>query len=124
MLGPPEHADGVGVVFDERDALAQAYSFFLDGPTINLDDQVGEGYIGREIEEGLFFGIDKRILAAMVERPVSVIERRRRVAEVFEILSDQTQAYKGRRDRYVSPGPDGMIVVDQRPRRMIWRPQY
>ena len=57
------------VAFDEHDALAKSYSFFLDRPTVSLFDQIGEEYVGREIEEGVFFGIDNRILAAITERP-------------------------------------------------------
>ena len=113
VLDPPDSNEGVGVVFDERDALAKAYSFFLDRPTTILFDQVGEGYMGREIEEGVFFGVDKRVLAAIQERPPDPAARRQRVAEVFTILADRAQAYESRRDRNASPGPDGTILVDR-----------
>ncbi len=114
VLDPPGSADGIGVVFDERDALAKAYSFFLDAPTASLSDQIGEGYVGREIEDGVFFGIDKRILAAIGERPSTVVARRRRVTEIFAILADQAQVYASRRDADSSPGPDGTLLVDRR----------
>jgi hypothetical protein len=114
VLDPPADADGIGVVFDELDALAKAYSFFLDGQTVSLFDQVGEGYVGREIEKDVFFGVDKRILAAMTERPRSASARRHRVDEIFGILSDRVQAYQGRRDAIASPGPDGTILIDRR----------
>ena len=114
VLDPPEGADGIGVIFDERDALANAYSFFLDGPTDSLFHQVSEGYVGREIEEGVFFGVDKRILAAIGERPSTGGARRRRVAEIFAILADQAQFYQGRRDANASPGTDGTLLIDRR----------
>jgi hypothetical protein len=55
VLDPPEHADGLGGVFDELEALEKAYSFFLEGPTDSLSDQIGEGYVGREIESRLLW---------------------------------------------------------------------
>ncbi len=114
VVDPPASSDGIGVVFDERDAIAKAYAFFLDGPTSDLSDQVGEGYLGREIEAGVFFGIDKHVLAAIAERPASQVGRRRRVAEIFGVLAGRAQAYESRRDRTTSPGFDGTILVDVR----------
>jgi hypothetical protein len=114
VLDPPGDADGIGVVFDERDALAKAYSFFLDLPTVSLFDQIGQGYVGREIEDNVFFGIDKRILAAITERPSSASARRRRVVEIFAILSDQAEVYEGRRGATASPGRDGTLLIDRR----------
>jgi hypothetical protein len=114
VLDPPGDAHGIGVVFDERDALAKAYSFFLDGPMVSLFDQIGQGYVGREVENDVFFGIDKRILAVISERPSSASARRRRVAEIFAILADQAQAYEGRRDATASPGRDGTLLIDRR----------
>jgi hypothetical protein len=123
VLDPPGDADGIGVVFDERDALAKAYSFFLDGPTVSLFDQIGHGYVGREIENDVFFGIDKRILAAITERPSSASARRHRVAEIFAILSDQAEVYEGRRGDTASPGRDGTLLIDRRePIRRHGRP--
>jgi len=114
MLDPPGDGDGIGVVFDERDALAKAYSFFLDGPTVSLFDQIGDGYVGREVENGVFFGIDKRVLAAITERPSTASARRYRVAEIFAILADQAQAYESRREATASPGRDGTLLIDHR----------
>jgi hypothetical protein len=114
VLDPPGDADGIGVIFDERDALAKAYSFFLDGPTVSLFDQIGQGYVGREIENDVFFGIEKRILAAITERPSSASARRRRVAEIFAILSDQAGVHESRRGDTASPGRDGTLLIDRR----------
>lgn len=114
VLDPPGDGDGIGVVFDERDALAKAYSFFLEGPTVDLSDQIGEGYLGREIESGVFFGIDKRILAAITERPSTASGRRHQVDEIFAIVADQAQAYDSRRDTTASPGRDGTLLIDRR----------
>jgi hypothetical protein len=123
VLDPPDDIDGIGVEFDERDALAKAYSFFLDGPSVSLFDQIGEGYVGREIEEGVYFGIDQQILAAVSEPPSTGVARGRRVAEIFAILADQAQTYQSRRDRTASPGPDGTLLVDRRaPRVRLRRP--
>jgi hypothetical protein len=114
VLDPPGDRDGIDVVFDEWDAVAKAYSFFLEGQTVNLSDQIGQGYVGREIENGVFFGIDKRILAAITERPSSESARRHRVAEIFTILSGQSEVYEGRRGDSASPGRDGTLLIDRR----------
>jgi hypothetical protein len=114
VLDPPHKGDGIGVVFDDHDALAKACSFFLDGPTVSLSDKIGEGYVGREIENGIFFGIDKRILEAIRERPSTAEARLSRVAEIFAILGDRAQAYQSRRDATASPGRDGTLLVDRR----------
>jgi hypothetical protein len=118
VFGPAEDGDGIGVVFDDLDALVKAYSFFLDGPTVSLFDQIGDGYVGREIENGIFFGIDKRVLEATRERPSTASARQSRVAEIFEILGDQAQAYESRRDSTASPGRDGTLLVDRRERHI------
>jgi hypothetical protein len=104
----------VGVVSDEYEAIAKAYSFVLDEPTIGLSDQIGEGYQGREIDEGVFFGIDERVLAAIREPLLAASARRRRLNDIFSILSDQAQAYESRRDSDTFSGRDGTIFVDRR----------
>lgn len=114
VVDPPEDLGGIGVVFDECDALAKAYSFFLEGPTENLSDRIGQGYVGREIETDVFFGIDKRILAAIAERPSSASGRKLRVAEIFDILSDRAAVYEGYRELRASPGRDGTLLIDRR----------
>ena len=114
VVDPPEEGDGVGVVFDELEALQKAYSFFLEGPTISLADQVGEGYVGREIEDGVFFCADKQILDALEERPTSEPVRRQRVTDIFGILSERAHAYESRREPMASPGLDGTLLVDRR----------
>jgi hypothetical protein len=115
VIDPPEEGSRVGVVFDERDAIAKAYSFFLDGPAVSLADQIGPGYVGREIEKDVFFGIDKNVLAAIAERPATARARRARVREIFSILEAQEQIYEGRRSPTESPGRDGTLLVDRRP---------
>ncbi|WP_244441940.1 hypothetical protein [Bradyrhizobium diazoefficiens] len=116
VIDPPEEQAQIGVVFDERDAMAKAYSFFLDNPTVSLADQIGPGYVGREIETDVFFGIDKKVLAAISERPASARARRVRVQEIFSILAGQEQVHEARRSDNESPGPDGTLLVDRRPR--------
>jgi len=118
VLDPPAEDGGIGVVFDERDALAKAYSFFLDRPTVDLSDQIGEGYVGREVEDGVFFGIDKRILAAITERPPTTSGREHRVSQIFAMLDDQSQAHEGRRNEDTSPGRDGTLLLDRRERHI------
>jgi hypothetical protein len=115
VIDPPEEGARIGVAFDERDAMAKSYSFFLDNPTVSLADQIGPGYVGREIENGVFFGIDKRIFAAIAERPTSTRARRTRVAEIFSILAGQQQVCEARRSATESLGRDGTLLVDRRP---------
>lgn len=117
VIDPPEEGPRIGVLFDERDAIAKAYSFFLDGPIVSLADQIGPGYVGREIEENVFFGIDKKVLAAISERPASARARRARAAEIFSILSGQQQVYEARRSPTESPGRDGTLLLDRRPQK-------
>ena len=114
VVDPPGGTIGLSVKFDQRDALAKAYSFFLDRPTVSLSDQIGEGYVGHEIEEGLFFGIDKHVLAAIAERPPTEADRWRRVVEVFDILAARAQVYESRRGFDTSSGRDGTLLVDRR----------
>lgn len=109
---PPGDGKGNAVNFDVLDALAKAYSFFLDEPTTEVVD----GYIGREIEDGVYFGLDQKVFAAIQERPDREQERRRRTAEIFAIIADRSQSYEGRREQSVSPGPDGTILMDRRSR--------
>jgi hypothetical protein len=116
VIDPPEDGARIGVVFDERDAMAKAYSFFLDGPTVSLTDEIGPGYVGREIEKDVFFGIDKLVFKAISERPPSARSRRARAREIFSILSGHQQVYEARRGANESPGRDGTLLVDRRPR--------
>jgi hypothetical protein len=38
---------------------AGGVSVFLDGENADLSEAVGEGYVGRVIDDGVFFAIDK-----------------------------------------------------------------
>ena len=67
MIDPPGEATGVEVAFDEWEAISKVYSFFLDGANVDLADAMGEGFVGREIEDDVFFGIDKKVLDAAVD---------------------------------------------------------
>jgi hypothetical protein len=115
VIDPVEEEAHVGVVFDEFDAIAKAYSFFLDRPTVDLPDEIGPGYVGREIEKDVFFGLDKVIFKAVSERPTSTRSRRARVRNIFALLSARQQVYEARRSANDSPGRDGTLLVDRRP---------
>jgi hypothetical protein len=115
VIDPVEEEAHVGVVFDEFDALAKAYSFFLERPTVDLPDEIGPGYVGREIEKDVLFGLDKVIFKAVSERPTSR-SRRARVRNIFALLSARQQVYEARRSANDSPGRDGTLLVDGRPR--------
>ncbi|MBY5903944.1 hypothetical protein HFO88_26885 [Rhizobium leguminosarum] len=123
VVDPPGEGKGIAVNFDVQEALAKAYSFFLDQPTFDLSDRIGKGYVGREIEEGVLFGIDKEILSAVSEPSANDQERRQRVSEIFAMLADRSESYSGRRDNEASPGSDGTLLVDRRspPRRILRR---
>lgn len=114
VVDPPSAQDGLGVVFDDYEALARAYAFFLDRPIDGFSDDVTAGYVGREIEEGVFFGIDKEILSVVSDRPSEARLRRRRVTEILARLEERSEEFSGRRDTNVSPGTDGTILVDRR----------
>jgi hypothetical protein len=116
VIDPAEEEAQVGVVFDEFDAIAKAYSFFLDRPTVDLPDEIAPGYVGREIEKDVFFGLDKVIFRAVSERPISARSRRARVRNIFALLSARQQVYKARRGANESSGRDGTLLVDRRPR--------
>jgi hypothetical protein len=116
VIDPAEEGAQVGVVFDEFDAIAKAYSFFLDGPTVDLTDEIGPGYVGREIEKDVFFGLDKVIFKAVSERPTSARSRRARVRNIFALLSARQQVYEARGGANESTGRDGTLLLDRRPR--------
>jgi hypothetical protein len=116
VIDPEGDAEGVEVTFDEWEAITKAYSFFLDGENTDLADVMGEGYVGREIENDVYFGIDKKVLdAAAIEAPTSTDARRGLLDEVFQVLSHRADFYRGRRDEIASPGLDGTLIVDRRP---------
>jgi hypothetical protein len=114
VVDPPAHGDGVGITFDELEALEKAYSFFLERPTVSLDDQVAAGYVGREIEDGVYFAVDRRIRDALAERPTARPARQQHADAILDILSDRARDYESRREPTVSPGPDGTLLVDRR----------
>jgi hypothetical protein len=114
VLDPPAKGEGISVTFDLYEAITRAYSIFLDQPVLDLSDQVGGGYVGREIDDGVFLGIDKEVLALAQERPSAARTRARRVAQIFAVLEDRSQTYAGRQGRSVSSGPDGVLLLDRR----------
>ena len=113
---PPKGGEGISVRFDEHEAIARAYAFFLDGDGEGFGADVGAGYVGREIDDGVFLGVDKEVLSLVSERPPNAFARRRRINELFAMLEDKAQFYAARRDRDASPGPDGLLLIDRRPR--------
>ncbi len=114
VIDPPSAADGLSVAFDQRDALAKAYSFFLDLEPRDLSDEVGEGFVGREIDEGVFFALDRKIFDTMRERPHDATMRQQQFDEVFGILEGRSEFYEGKRAADISPGPDGTLLLDRR----------
>ncbi|WP_018460112.1 MULTISPECIES: hypothetical protein [unclassified Bradyrhizobium] len=108
-------AKGVEVTFDQWEMITEAYSFFIDGENADLPDPVGEGYVGREVDAGVFFAIDKKVLGvAAGQAPTSASERQQRLNEVFGILAHRATFYRERRTEEVSPGPDGILLIDRR----------
>ena len=96
--------------------ITKAYAFFLDGENTDLAEAVGEGYVGREIDNGVFLAIDKNVLnAAAGQEPASASERQQRRDAIFEILDHRASFYRERRTEEVSPGPDGTLLIDRRP---------
>ncbi len=114
VLDPPAKGEGISVTFDVFEAITRAYSIFLDQPVLDLSDQVGDGYVGREIDDGVFLGIDKEVLALAQEQPSAARARGRRVAQIFAALEDRSQTYASRQDRSVSSGPEGVLLLDRR----------
>jgi hypothetical protein len=51
--------------FDEWEMITKAYAFFLDGENSDVPDAAGGGFVGREIDNGVFFAIDKKVLSAV-----------------------------------------------------------
>lgn len=114
VVDPPAAVNGVDLQFDDFEAIARAYSFFLDRPVIDLSDQVGDGYVGRAINDDVFFGIDKKIFAAVRESPLNGRSRFMRFLEISAIIDESAQRFENRQDRGVSSGPDGLLLVDRR----------
>lgn len=117
VVDPEGDAAGVELKFDEWEMITRAYAFFLDGKNSDLPDAAAEGYVGREIDDGVFFAIDKKVLNAASGQgpPASASERRQRQDEVFDILAHRASHYRERRTEEVSPGPDGTLLIDRRP---------
>lgn len=114
VIDPPGTGDGVSVTFDQLDALAKAYSFFLDIEPRDLSDEVGEGFVGREIDEDVFFALDRKVFNIMRDRPDDVTMRQQRLDEVFGILAGRAEFYESKRGAELSPGRDGMLLLDRR----------
>lgn len=114
VIDPPAATEGLSVTFDQRDALAKAYSFFLDIAPIDLSDDVGEGFVGREVDDEVFFALDRKIYDAIRERSDDVEKRHQQFDEVFGILEGRADFYEGRRSTELSLGPDGMLLLDRR----------
>lgn len=114
VIDPPGAGEGVFVTFDQLDALAKAYSFFLDIEPRDLSDEVGEGFVGREIDEDVFFALDRKIFNIMRDRPDDVTMRQQRLDEVFGILEGRAEFYESKRGAELSPGHDGMLLLDRR----------
>jgi hypothetical protein len=115
VIDPDGDANGVEVIFDEWEAVSKTYSFFLDGENTDLADASGEGYVGRKIDTGVYFGIDKKVLnVAAGQTSASTDERGQRLDELFGILSHRANLYRERHAEDVSPGLDGMLVIDRR----------
>lgn len=114
VIDPPVATEGLSVTFDQRDALAKAYSFFLDIAPRDLSDEVGEGFVGREVDDDIFFALDRKIYDAIRERPNDAAKRQQQFDEVFGILEGRAHFYEGKRSAELSPGYDGMLLLDRR----------
>lgn len=116
VIDPEADAAGLEVTFDPWEMITETYSFFLDGENAGLPDPVGEGYVGREIDAGVYYAVDKKVLDAVAgQAPTSMSERQQRMDEIFGILAHRASYYRERRTEEVSPGPDGMLLIDRRP---------
>jgi hypothetical protein len=80
-------------------------------------DDAAQGYLGREIEAGVFFGIDKHVLSALPYR--SQATRPELAAGLFDLLSSRQDLYLSRRAAQVSAGRDGTLLLDRRVRRHV-----
>jgi hypothetical protein len=115
VIDPEGDTKGVEVTFDQWEMITEAYSFFLDGENVDMTDVLGEGYVGREVDAGVFFAIDKKVLGvAAGQAPTSASEHQQRLDEVFGILAHRATFYRERRTEEVSPGPDGILLIDRR----------
>ncbi|WP_316187981.1 MULTISPECIES: hypothetical protein [unclassified Bradyrhizobium] len=115
VIDPEGNVNGIKVTFDEWEMITEAYSFFLDSENAVLLDAASEGYVGREIDDGVFFAIDKQVLSvAAGPAPASASERQQRLDEAFDILAHRASHYRERRTEEVSPGPDGTLLIDRR----------
>jgi hypothetical protein len=114
VVDPPAAAEGLSVTFDQRDAIAKAYSFFLDIAPRDLSDEVGEGFVGRQVDDEVFFALDRKVYDAIRERSDDAEQRHQQFDEVFGILEGRADYYEGRRSVELSPGPDGTLLLDRR----------
>ncbi|MCP1760973.1 hypothetical protein [Bradyrhizobium japonicum] len=115
VIDPEADAAGLELTFDPWEMIAETYSFFLDGENAGLPDPASEGYVGREIDAGVYYAVDKKVLDAVAgQAPTSTSERQQRLDEIFGILAHRAGSYRERRTEEVSAGPEGLLLVDQR----------
>jgi hypothetical protein len=97
-----EQSEKVGVSFLLGEAFTHWYA------------QDHEGLVGREIDDGVFFALDRKIFDTMRERPHDATMRQQQFDEVFGILEGRSEFYEGKRAAEISPGPDGTLLLDRR----------
>jgi mannose-6-phosphate isomerase-like protein (cupin superfamily) len=114
VIDPPGATEGFSVTFDRRDALAKAYSFFLEIEPRDLSAEVGEGFVGRQVDDDVFFALDRKVYEAIRERSDDATTRQHQFDEVFGILEGRADVYEGKRSAELSPGRDGTLLLDRR----------
>lgn len=116
---PPGDRRGLTLSFDTLELLRKSYAVFLRGEMRDLPE-VGQDYVGRQIADEVFFGIDKNVYRLVTaEVPASEGERNTRSKEIFAVIESRREAYLQRRDERISPGIDGTILLERNepPRR-------
>jgi hypothetical protein len=114
VVDPPAQKDAFDLSFSEFSALRRHYSFFAPRDLRDLSDDVGAGFVGVEVENDVFFAVDRKIydLLQRVDTPPDM--QAQLVHEMLHILEDRRDFYLSRQDRLVSAGLDGSVLLDRR----------
>lgn len=119
VIDPPGRSDGYHIKFDPLEAKRRAYLFFLATQLQRLP--VGENFLGREIMPGMFYGVDKSVLEAIRDLPMSREERTARDMEISDILESRRPVYSNLREEGLSVGTDGVVLLNKRTRTVRQR---
>lgn len=112
IVDPPASDVAVNIRFDVFEAMTRSYALFLDLQTSLVSREIeGLTYLGIELADDAFFGVDKEVLAPFLQPPATGRQRAERRQYVDAVLEEKGDAYLGLRTPSTSAGRDGTILL-------------